>query len=195
MPFITEEIYQFLPDPEESIMIADYPQKDSKLINKGAEKKAKKFFDLIYLVRNIRWEMNVPQDKKVDILIKSSDNDLMDFVKENQKDILYLAKAQSVKIDYKLEKPSGSATGANEICEVYIPLEGIIDINREYDRLKKELEKTNIDYIRTKSKLRNSNFISKAPKEIIEKEKIKMEEFESKIEKLDNNLAVLKDLV
>jgi valyl-tRNA synthetase len=139
--------------------------------------------------------MNVPQDKKIDILIKSSDNDLVDFTKENQKDILYLAKAQSIKIGTELEKPAGSAAAANEICEVYIPLEGIIDINKEFERLKKELEKINQDYMRSNSKLRNPNFISKAPKEIIEKEKIKMEEFESKIKKLDNNLAVLKDLV
>lgn len=194
MPFITEEIYQILPDPEESIMIALYPIKDPELINKSAEKKAKKFFDLIYLIRNIRWEMNVPQDKKIEILIKSGDTDLINFVEENLKDILFLAKAQSVKISTDLKKPAGSATGANEICEVYIPLEGIIDINKEFERLKKELEKINTDYIRTRSKLQNSNFISKAPKEIIEKEKIKMEEFESKIRKLDNNLAVLKDL-
>ena len=195
MPFITEEIYQILPNPEKSIMITDYPEKDAQLINKSAEKKAKKLFDLIYLIRNIRWEMNVPLDKKIDILIKSSDNDLIYFTKGNQKDILYLAKAQSIKISNDLEKPVGSAAGANEICEVYIPLEGLININKEFERLKKELEKVNLEYIRTKSKLRNPNFISKAPEEIIKKEKIKMEEFESKINKLDKNLAVLKDLV
>ena len=139
--------------------------------------------------------MNVPQDKKIDILIKSEDNDLINFTKENQKDILYLAKSQSIKISNDLKKAAGSASGATENCEVYIPLEGIIDINKEFERLKKEFEKINIDYIRTRTKLQNPNFISKAPKEIIEKEKIKMEEFESKIKKLDNNLAVLKDLV
>lgn len=194
MPYITEEIYQILPNPGKSIMITKYPVKDTKLINKTSEKKVKKFIDLIYLVRNIRWEMNVPQDKKIEILIKSADEDLINFVNENDKDIVHLAKAQSVKIDGKMVKPSGSATGTNEICEVYIPLEGIIDINKEVERLKKELEKINIDYIRTKSKLQNSNFISKAPEDVIEKEKMKMSEFESKMDKLKNNLALLKDL-
>lgn len=194
MPFITEEIYQILPNPEKSIMTAKYPERKIKFINKASEKKVKKFFDLIYLVRNIRWEMNVPQDKKIEILIKSTDEDLFDFVKENEKDIIHLAKAESIKISESVVKPSGSAAGANEICEVYIPLEGIIDINKEVERLKKEIEKINVDYNRTKSKLQNSNFISKAPKDVIEKEKIKMNEFESKINKLNNNLDLLKDL-
>ena len=194
MPFITEEIYQKLPKPDLSIMISSFPQKDSKWKDKNAEKEANKFFNLIYLTRNIRGEMSVPQDKKIDILIKTEDKDLINFSNNNEKDILSLAKAQSIKIGKDITKPSHSATGANEICEVFIPLEGIIDIEKEIARLQKELEKINLDYKKTKAKLANSDFILKAPNEVIEKEKSKMNEFESKISKLERNLIVLRNI-
>ena len=194
MPYITEEIYQKLPEHELSIMTADYPEKNTGLIDKEAERKTKKFFDLLYLVRNIRGEMNVPLEKKIVVLIKSIDKDLKFFIENNKKDILFLAKAESVEFGPKLEKPKGAAGGANEICEVYIPLEGILDIEKELARLNKELEKINLDFERTNKKLSDKNFTSRAPKEVIEKEKGKLEEFKSKIEKLENNITTLKKI-
>lgn len=194
MPFITEEIYQKLPNPDNSIMVVDYPESHPKWKDHSAEKKAGKFFDLIYLARNIRGEMSVPQEKKVDVLIKTDDKDLYDFVNNNEKDISYLSKAESIKIKSDMIKPEGSAAGANDICEVYIPLEGIIDIEQEINRLQKELVKVKADQIKTKTKLGNSNFTSRAPKEVIEKEKNKLKEFDSKVEKLESNLKILKNI-
>jgi len=85
--------------------------------------------------------MNVPQEKKVEVIVKSNDADLKYFIDEYKKDLLFLAKAGSVKINANAEKPKGAASGANEISEVYIPLEGILDIKKEIARLSKELEK------------------------------------------------------
>jgi valyl-tRNA synthetase len=194
MPYITEEIYQKLPVHTLSIMTADYPMENPALIDKDTEKKAKKFFDILYLVRNIRGEMNVPQEKKVEVIVKSDDTDLKYFIDEYKKDLLFLAKADSIKIDPKAEKPKGAASGANEISEVYIPLEGILDIGKEVARLNKELEKIKIDFDRTDKKLKSSDFISRAPEDVIEKEKAKLEEFSSKMEKLESNLATLKKI-
>jgi len=191
MPFITEEIYQNLPDPKISIMIEDFPQKNDKWKNKDAEIKTGKFFNMIYLVRNIRGEMNVPPDKKIDILVNTEDADLINFAKINEKDILFLTKGESLVIDTSLTKPAGSAVGANDLCEIYIPLEGIIDIEKEISRLEKEIQKVQKDFEKSKSKLENNNFISRAPKDVIEKEKSKLKEFESTIEKLNNNLDIL----
>jgi valyl-tRNA synthetase len=191
MPFITEEIYQNLPNKKFSIMIDDYPIGDNSLLDETSCKKAKKLFDLIYLARNIRGEMNVPQDKKVDLIIKSDDNELKYFCGNNEKDILYLAKAKSVKIGPDMQKPKSSAVGANEICEVYIPLEGIIDIDKEIQRLNKEKDKISADFTKTKAKLENKNFTDKAPADVIEKEKAKLKEFTLKLEKLESNLKIL----
>lgn len=192
MPFITEEIYQQLPEHKFSIMIDDYPQFNSNLkLKKQTEIKINKFFNLIYLVRNIRGEMNIQPDKKIEILVKSNDEDLKFFIKNYEKDILYLTKGKSITISETITKPEGSAAQANEICEVFIPMKDIIDIKKEIDRLKKEIEKVNKEYQITISKLRNENFIEKAPKEVINKEKDKKNEYEALLEKLNNNLDLL----
>jgi valyl-tRNA synthetase len=194
MPFITEEIYQNLPDPEKSIMSCAYPEFNKNFEYQDVADKAAKFFDLLYLVRNIRGEMNVPIEKRVNIEIKSEDPDLGTFVKDYYDDIIYLAKAESIKIGKDISKPAGSAVGANPVCEVYIPLEGIIDIQVEIERLNKELKKVETDYKKSKGKLDNANFTSRAPEEVIEKEKDKLLEFETRMEKLKNNLKLLKTL-
>ncbi|OHD14790.1 MAG: valine--tRNA ligase [Spirochaetes bacterium GWD1_27_9] len=192
MPFITEEVYQKLPNPKLSIMVEEYPEYNAKLVDKKAEKTAIKFFDLVYLIRNIRGEMNIPPEKKVDILVKTTDKDLEKFCKNNEKDILYLAKGLSIKYAKDIAKPSNAAAGANEICEVYIDLEGIIDVEKELQRLNKEYEKVKQDFDRTNGKLNNSNFTEKAPAEVIEKEKAKLKEFSDKIAKLTENIELLR---
>jgi valyl-tRNA synthetase len=192
MPFITEEIYQALPNKTLSIMIESYPEYNSKMVDKKAEKIAQKFFDLVYLVRNIRGEMKVPPEKKVEIIVKSSDKDLENFCKNNEKDILYLAKGSLIKFGKSVEKPSNSATGTNEICEVFINLEGLIDVEKEVARLTKEYEKLQQDFDRTNGKLKNENFVSRAPSDVIEKEKAKLEEFSTKMKKLEESIKQLK---
>lgn len=194
MPFITEELYQMLPGHGESIMIEEYPLVSSELTDAKTAEKAGKFFDLIYLVRNIRGEMNVPPEKKVDILVKTADPDLADFASSYEKDILFLSKASTLTIGEAVDKPAGSAAGANEKCEVFIPLEGIIDINEEISRLKKEAGKVQKDFDKTNGKLSNQKFLSKAPADVIEKEKGKLEEFKTKLEKLQNNIALLEKI-
>jgi len=192
MPFITEEIYQNIPNNNLSIMIEAYPEFISKLSDKKAEKSATKFFNLVYLVRNIRGEMNVPPEKKVEILVKSNDLDLEYFIKNHEKDVLYLTKGLSVVLDKNLKKPDNFATGTNEFCEIFINLEGIIDTEKEILRLEKEYEKIKIDFDRTNGKLNNENFVSRAPKDVIEKEKLKLDEFIGKMEKLGKSINLLK---
>jgi valyl-tRNA synthetase len=192
MPFITEEIYQTLPDHELSIMTTDYPVHDSSMIDRKSEKSVKKFFDLVYLVRNIRGENNIPPEKKVAVVIKTQDKELLNFCKENEKDILYLTKGVSITIDASHKKGENEAFGAGEICEVFINLEGLIDIEKEIARLTKELEKIKADHDRTSGKLKNENFVSKAPKEVIEKEMAKIEEFKTKMKKLEDNIRLFR---
>ncbi|OHD36605.1 MAG: valine--tRNA ligase [Spirochaetes bacterium GWF1_31_7] len=194
MPFITEEIYQTLPEHGESIMIEDYPVFDSSKVDVTSELKAKKFFDILYLARNIRGEMNVPLEKKLEIRIKTDDSDIIEICSKYKKELLNLAKGESIETGSTITKPKGSATGANEFCEVYIPLEGIIDVAAEIDRLTKELGKVTKDLERTQGKLNNESFVSKAPPDVIEKENAKLEEFSSLSGKLTKNIEMLKGL-
>jgi valyl-tRNA synthetase len=192
MPFITEEIYQNLPEHKLSIMIEDFPEHDTGLIDRKAEKAVKKFFDLVYLARNIRGENNIPQEKKIDVIIKSADKDILNFCAEFEKDLLYLMKGNSIKVSGDHKKADNEAFGANDTCEVFINLEGLIDVEKEISRLTKELEKVRSDYDRTDGKLKNENFVSKAPKDVIEKEKAKLEEFVIRIKKLEDNIKLFR---
>lgn len=192
MPFITEEIYQQLPEHGFSIMIEEYPQYNKKYkLKSEVEKKVNKFFSLVHIIRNIRGEMNVSPDKKIEIIVKTTDNDLKFFIKKYEKDILYLTRGKSINVFENIQKPEGSAAGANEYCEIFIPLKDIIDVNKEIERLKKEIEKINKEYLVVTSKLRNESFLQKAPKDVIKKEQIRKKEYEELLEKLNKNLNVL----
>ncbi len=193
MPFITEEIYQKLPNSGLSIMVEEYPVHNNKLIDKKVMTSANKLFDLIYLIRNIRGENNIPPEKKVKIYIKSTDKEINSFYNNYQKEILSLTKGEIITLlDANDSKPHNSLYKANESVEVYIDLEGLVDKVKEIERLTKELEKLDVDFQKTNNKLNNLDFINRAPEEIIKKEREKLAEFESKIEKIKNNLALLK---
>ena len=138
--------------------------------------------------------MNVPLEKKLDILVKTADNDVIELCAAYEKELLTLAKGASVKVGADIVKPQGAATGANEYCEVFLPLEGIIDVKTELERLNKELGKVNKDFEKTSAKLNNENFTAKAPAEVIEKEKEKLAEFQSHLEKLQRNIELLKNM-
>lgn len=194
MPFITEELYQSLPEHGLSIMTEDYPEYKECFEDAEALRKAQKFFDILYLARNIRGEMNVPLEKKLDILVKTTDNDVIELCAAYEKELLTLAKGASVKVGADIAKPRGAATGANEYCEVFLPLEGIIDVKAELERLNKELGKVSKDFEKTSAKLNNENFTAKAPAEVIEKEKEKLAEFQSHLEKLQRNIELLKNM-
>ena len=138
--------------------------------------------------------MNVPLEKKLEIRIKTDDSDIIEICSKYKKELLNLAKGESIETGSTITKPKGSATGANEFCEVYIPLEGIIDVAAEIDRLTKELGKVTKDLERTQGKLNNESFVSKAPPDVIEKENAKLEEFSSLSGKLTKNIEMLKGL-
>ncbi len=192
MPFITEELFQKLPSPSKSIMTETFPLYNAKLNNSGAEEKAAKFFGMISLIRNIRGEMKVPQEKKIEIIVKTADKDLLEMTEAYEKDIIYLVRGQSIQCSTDATKPESSAAGTDKYCEVYINLEGLIDKDKEIARLQKELQKITVEYERTKSKLNNESFVSKAPKDVIEKEKKKLEEFEMTINKMNHNITEFK---
>ncbi|HOJ63626.1 MAG TPA: valine--tRNA ligase [Spirochaetota bacterium] len=193
MPFITEEIYHKLPDHSLSISIEEYPEYNSKLVYNKEYKSALKFINMITLIRKIRAENNIPTDKKISAIIKSSDKDIEYFCKNYEKEILFLIKGEHLQYGANQNRPEGASVGANEECEVYIPLEGLIDKKKEIERLTKEYNKIKIDYDKTYAKLNNKSFLEKAPKDVIEKEKEKLKEFESTLRKIEENLTTLQN--
>jgi valyl-tRNA synthetase len=102
-----------------------------------------------------------------------------------------LARVNDLRIGVIETKPTSAATGVIKGAEVYIPLEGIIDLNQERDRLQKEISKISKDIDVFSKKLSNKNFVDKAPKEVVEKDTAKLEEFKGKRDKLEQSLRML----
>lgn len=193
MPFITEEIWQKLRSRREndSIMIQPYPVADKKWIDEDVSRNMKFIQDIITAVRSIRADMNVPHTKQCDVFISVSNPNKQILIKEHAQYLKRLAKVKDVIVASNIERPKFSASAVISGDEIFVPLEGLIDINVERKRLEKEIQRFEKMLAETERKLSNENFISKAPKEIIEMERQKYENFKTTLEKLRQNYAYL----
>ncbi len=188
MPFITEELYQLIEErkPGESISTASYPEVDESLINTSAEDEMQFVQEIITAIRNIRGEMNIPPSKPVNAFIKSSE------VKQHQIEyIKKLARVESVTVDANLQKPKASASAVMKECEIYIPLEGLIDLDLERQRIEKEIKRLEGSLAGIEKKLSNEKFINNAPPEVVEREKAKQKDWKENIIKLKEILINL----
>lgn len=188
MPFITEEIWQLLYERKdgESISITNYPKFDAKKIDESAENEIEFVQDVVTAIRNIRGEMNIPPSKAINVFLKSSK-----ITSAQERYIKSLVKIEDLVIDENLDKPKASASAVVKGCDIFIPLEGLIDVNLERARIEKEISRLLNSYNGVRKKLENENFVSKAPAEVIEREKQKMNDWQKALEKLQ---SILEDL-
>jgi valyl-tRNA synthetase len=187
IPFITEEIWQKL-SLGESVMIAQFPR--PYRVDEEAEKQMKILQDLIVAIRNLRAEMNLPPQKKVKVLIQANSM-IRKLIKEHAELFHELAGASEVECREEITRPKKTMCKVLEWAEVFIPLEGLIDIAKEKVRLLRELTKARENLDAVMRKLDSEEFLEKAPPEVIEKEKGKFEEFKAKVERLRKNLKSL----
>ena len=188
MPFVTEELWQLIKDRKEgeSISTSDYPEYDSAKVSTSAEKEMGFVQDIITALRNIRGEMNIPPSKQVNTFIKSSKvgKHQIDYIKK-------LAKVNELKIDMNLTRPKASASAVVKETEIYVPLEGLIDLDVERNRLQKEITRLEGAMAGIEKKLSNEKFVNNAPLEVVEKERTKKKDWETNIIKLKNILSNL----
>ncbi|HSM63070.1 MAG TPA: class I tRNA ligase family protein, partial [Gillisia sp.] len=188
MPFITEELWQVINGSKdgESISTSEYPEYDSSKINLSAEKEMEFVQDVITALRNIRGEMNIPPSKQVNAFIKSSE------VKPHQIEyIKKLAKVDEIRIDKDLTKPKASASSVIKETEIYVPLEGLIDLDVERSRLEKEILRLEGALVGINKKLSNEKFVQNADPDIVEKERVKKRNWETNVVKLKEILTNL----
>lgn len=192
-PFITEEIWQQLDlrNDGDSIMKSGWPAKAPEWINDAVEKDIEMLKDLIASVRNIRSEMNVPPAKKTDLFLSTGNPERTQLLTQLQSHLCNLTRTEKVTIADQLSKPKMSASAVMHGIEIYVPLEGIIDISLERDRLQKEIARLEGQIQSIDRKLMNSDFIAKAPPAVLDKEKAKKENFKQTIAKLEANLRQL----
>jgi valyl-tRNA synthetase len=188
MPFITEELWHLIDKrkPGESIFISKYPEVDENKINPSAENEMEFVQNIITAIRNIRGEMNIPPSKVVNVFIKTSE------VRPHQVEyIKKLARVENLTADSLPSKPKASASAVIRDCEIFVPLEGLIDLNIERARLRKEIERFENSLTSINKKLSNEKFIQNAAPEVVAKERSKKEEWESNLIKLNEILINL----
>jgi len=186
IPFITEELWQMINTGQKksSIMVENYPNSNDFIIDQPVLDQMDWLIAFVISVRQIRSEMNISPKTKISVLLQNASNEDLDLVKESKIYITNLAGIAEIKsVD---EKPPIAAIALLRGMKILVPLEGIIDIEFERERCEKKLNRIKKELNSMKNKLRNKEFISKAPKDVVEnirsqseniaQDKIKIEE-------------------
>jgi len=192
MPFLTEEIWQNFPVSGKSIMMQPWPElpayKDTV-----AESNMTLLMESIKAIRNIRAEMKVAPGQKVEIIMLAPDEKQRIVLETGKADILKLAGGASVELFATLaEKPSQSASAVLEGVEIYLPLKGLMDLDKEIARIEKEISLAIQEQKVLETKLNNPGFTNKAPAAVVAKERERFEGLSARKTALEERLTELK---
>ena len=192
MPFITEEIYMGLVQPDESIVISDWPQVNAEEQFPEEAGRMELVMTAIRGIRNIRAEMGVPNSTKANMIFVADSQQVRDSIKSGTGYFERLAGASAVIVQADKEGIPGDAVSVIcDGCQVYIPLDQLIDISKEIQRLKKERDAAAGELQRATGKLNNPGFVAKAPAQLIEQEKEKVSKFTEVLAQLDERIEHL----
>ncbi len=192
MPFITEEIWDRVKKPEEGhLIVTEWPEVDPSFNFEPEAADTEFFKEVVYRIRNIRGEMNIPPDKKITSIFKTQDDRLKKLLTSEESYLKVSTSTASTRIVevYTPEKTDAPAMLPN--LEIYVPLKGIIDFDKERARLRKEIDRIAADLDKISRKLGNESFLNKAPADVVEKEKNKSAELEALRKKLEESLLKL----
>ncbi len=193
VPFITEEIYNQLvgKNGDTTISFGPWPQAEKGFANDELENRLSRIQTVVNSIRNIRSELNVPPGKKADVHIRIDDNELGNTLNQYFDYYKGLAKIDKAVISSDVKKPSMSASAVISGAEIFIPLEGLIDIDAERTRLTRELDNLKNQLEKISRKLANPDFLANAPEDVVKRDKGKKVDFENQVEKLNKNLEQL----
>ncbi|QLY39641.1 valine--tRNA ligase [Hujiaoplasma nucleasis] len=190
MPFVTEEIYQQLPQHGLSIMIAKWPEPTDLHYEDTMSKEW--FFELIKRVRNVRNEYHVSWSKPIDLMIKTSKENEK-FISENRHYINKFLNPSSILINQENNELDQSVAIILADIQVHIPLGSLVNIEEEITRIENEIKALAGEIKRCQGMLNNSNFMNKAPQSKIDEEKEKLSSYQEQYSEAKKRLAELSD--
>ena len=193
MPFITEEIYGALVPEEESLMISSWPKYRVEWEFPAAEELMGHVKDITRGIRNMRSEMNVPNNRRTKVFIVSGDRELLNGMEVLKESVKPLMLANDIIL--QCEKKEAAEDAVSIVvpgAAVYLPLEDLVDFEQELERLTKEEEKLTKEIARAKGMLSNEKFLSKAPEKKVQEEKEKLEKYTQMLEQVKERMAGLK---
>ncbi len=192
IPYITEEIWQYLPETDTMLIRASWPVCQESLINEKAEQQMELIMTAIRNIRNVRAEMDVVPSRKARILVKAGPQ-TESILMANGEYLVALASASEVlAVKSESEVPEDAVAVVIEGGELFLPLDDLIDFGKELDRLEKEKAKLEGEVDRVSKKLSNQGFVAKAPEKLIEEEKAKQAKYEEMLISISDRIQKMK---
>jgi valyl-tRNA synthetase len=201
LPFITEEIWQNVAPlagitvtSDSTIMLQPFPVADDRLIDQASLEDINWLKSVIVGIRNIRGEMNISPATSLNVFVTNGDDHDQRRVEENRQFLSKLANLASITWLEDQTKAPLSATALAGELEILVPMAGLIDVDAELARLDKEIDKLATDTDKLTMKLGNEKFVSKAPPEVVAKERQKLAELESSLGQLNQKRLAIADM-
>ena len=190
MPYITEEIWQALPNREEALIVSKWPEYREELVFEKEERATEYIENAIREIRNARSEMNIENSKKSNTLVYTKDPEVKEIFEEMKGLLLSLGYSNSVEItDDEGRKNSENIAIVLDKAEIQLPLKELVDFEKELKRLQKDKKDAEAELKRAKGKLSNQGFVSKAPAKLIEEEKEKVTKYEEILKTVEEQIA------
>ncbi|WP_350449538.1 valine--tRNA ligase [Aminobacterium mobile] len=194
IPFLTEELWHIFGFSEDSIERTSWPVSSGKLLSAEDDGLMSTLQEFIRITRNLRAEARVAPQQKIDrVILQTDDEKLRDIIHKNMDMISLLAKVKAVEIIGDSDKkPHGCLASVVVNGEISLEVGGLLDIEAEIERLEQELQGLAKDIEKMNKKLANENFISKAPEEVVEKERIRLADNQNRYQRIRDNISSLK---
>lgn len=190
MPYITEEIWQALPNREDALIVSKWPEYKEELVFEKEERATEYIENAIREIRNARSEMNIENSKKSNTLVYTKDLEVKEIFEEMKGLLLSLGYSNSVEItDDEGRKNSENIAIVLDKAEIQLPLKELVDFEKELKRLQKDKKDAEAELKRAKGKLSNQGFVSKAPAKLIEEEKEKVTKYEEILKTVEEQIA------
>jgi valyl-tRNA synthetase len=189
MPYITEDIWQRLPHAGESIMLQEWPTPDAGREDDAAREEMGTLIALITKVRNIRSVFNIPSQSRVKLHLATADQAARSLVLDNSDRIKRLGRVGEIVLSDTLPRVEAAASDFVQGIDIAVPLEGLIDLDKECERISKEMERKQNETRGLASRLDNPSFAERAPRDVVEETQRRHVELIAEIEKLRATLV------
>ncbi|MFN2101555.1 valine--tRNA ligase [Finegoldia dalianensis] len=192
MPYITEEIYSYLPNKNDMLINETWPKYSETKSYKNEEQIIDKLVESVISIRNSRQEMNIAPKKQSDIYILTSDKSLEQDFKQLESLFRSSVSINEYKVNEDISEDNNIVI-VKDSYKIIIPLNDLIDYSKELERLEKELNTAKSELKRAESKLNNEGFLKGAPEALVEKEKEKVEKYSHLIDDINNSISSIKE--
>ncbi|MBS5360347.1 valine--tRNA ligase [Finegoldia magna] len=192
MPYITEEIYSYLPNKNDMLINETWPKYSETKSYKNEEQIIDKLVESVISIRNSRQEMNIAPKKQSDIYILTSDKSLEEDFKQLESLFRSSVSINEYKVNEDISEDNNIVI-VKDSYKIIIPLNDLIDYSKELERLEKELNTAKSELKRAESKLKNEGFLKGAPEALVEKEKEKVEKYSHLIDDINNSISSIKE--